>query len=310
MKQFRELLTRILQEGEPRYWRNGHQGIGVFDHQMKFDLRTAFPMLTLKHVPWKPVIGELCGFLSGATSAKDFRDLGCNVWNQNANEEPSWLANPHRHGEDDLGRIYSAQWCDYSDLRVITAPEIYQDAWARYGSKGFEHVAELSDGRLLIRRGINQIQELVEGLRNDPHGRRHVVSAWNPAEMDQMALPPCHMFFQCYASSDGQWLDLKMYQRSADVFLGIPFNIASYAALTHILARLTGRQARNLTMDLGDAHLYSNQIEPSYTVLTREDKRLPVLTMDEFDGFSALTPDSFKLVGYDPHPAIKVGMAV
>lgn len=277
MQQFKDLVARILNDGEPRQWRNGHTGLGCFDHQMKFDLRLAFPMVTLKRTPWSPIIGELIGFLRGYTSAADFRNLGCNVWNQNANEEPSWLANPYRKGTDDLGRIYSAQWRDVRDSTYTQ---------------------------------IDQIANLIDGLINDPHGRRHVVSAWNVAELHQMALPPCHMFFQCYASADGRWLDLKMYQRSADVFLGVPFNIASYAALLHILAGLVGRRPRHLTMDFGDVHLYTNTIAHSRELLTRECLPLPTLKVGTLYDVDQITPENFELCGYQSHGALRAEMAV
>ena len=282
MQQYRELISDILLRGEERKWRNGHTGISIFDARMEFDLREGFPLEGLKKVPFKTgVVGELIGFIRGYTNAADFRALGCNVWNQNANEEPSWLNNPARKGHDDLGRIYGAQW---RDIRV-------QDG-----------------GSYAV---VDQLWQLLAGLRSDPHGRRHVVSAWNPAELHLMALPPCHMFFQCYVSNDGH-LDLKMYQRSADAFLGIPFNIASYATLMHILAHFCNLVPRRLIMDLGDAHLYTNQIDLAHEMLKRSCPELPDLELntDGWESLMHIQPDDFALNGYRPHAAMNCEMAV
>jgi thymidylate synthase len=282
MQQYREMVSYILQDGEARQWRNGHTGISVFDYRMEFDLRKGFPLLGLKFVPFMgQCLGELLGFLRGYTSAADFRKLGCTIWDLNANNEPAWLDNPARRGHDDLGRIYGAQW---RDIRV--------EDGGSYAVK-------------------DQMWELLNGLRNDPHGRRHVVSAWNPGELHLMALPPCHMFFQCYVSNDGH-LDLKMYQRSADTFLGVPFNIASYAALMIVIGKLTGLTPRRLIMDFGDAHLYSDHLEKATIMMSRPSLRLPELEADigPSQSLESIEPDQFNLVGYESHPAIKASMAV
>jgi thymidylate synthase len=282
MQQYREMTSFILMNGEARQWRNGHTGISVFDYRMEFDLRAGFPLVSLKHVPFMgQCLGELLGFLRGYTSAADFRKLGCTIWDLNANNEPNWLANPARNGHDDLGRIYGAQW---RDIRV--------ESGGSYAVK-------------------DQMWELINGLRNDPHGRRHVVSAWNPAELHLMALPPCHMFFQCYVSNDGH-LDLKMYQRSADTFLGVPFNVASYATLMIILGKLTGLTPRRLIMDFGDAHLYTDHLEKATIMISRPALPMPILEcgIDPDQPVETIEPDQFNLVGYESHPAIKASMAV
>jgi thymidylate synthase len=327
MQQIKDLVSRILLEGEPRQWRNGHTGLSIFSHQMEFDLRDGFPACTTKALPLKSVFAELVGFLRGVTNAEDFRNLGTKIWDQNANEEQAWLANPQRKGTDDLGRIYGAQWRDWRDVRIIHSDELYKAgpqgwsaAWSAYGEKGFRHeFHEELGGQMCISRNVDQIAELINGLENDPHGRRHIVSAWNPAELDTMALPPCHMMFQCFVggkqSEDDRprYLDLKMYQRSADAFLGVPFNVASYAALTHLLAHLTGLKARRLIIDLADAHLYTNQIEPAREWLTRIPGPLPTLSLDTLDPqyvVDAVEVEHFVVTGYDPLPSIKVGMAV
>jgi thymidylate synthase len=280
---------------------------------MEFDLRKGFPLLGLKFVPFMgPVLGELLGFLRGYTSAADFRALGCRVWDQNANEEPSWLNNPARNGHDDLGRIYGAQWRNTEEHRLVYSSTLYDPDKAKYFyDKGYYHIGEIPGNQLLIHRNIDQITELLNGLRNDPHGRRHVVSAWNPAELHLMALPPCHMFFQCYVSNDGH-LDLKMYQRSADTFLGVPFNIASYAALMVIIGKLTGLTPRRLVMDFGDAHLYTDHLEKATIMISRPSLHLPELeaSIDPDQPLESIEPDQFNLVGYTSHPAIKASMAV
>jgi len=317
MRQYRQLVRQVLDEGEERQWRNGHTGLGVFDARAVFHMDQGFPLLGLKSVPFMnekggPVLGELLGFLRGYDNAAQFRALGCPVWDQNANEEPAWLANHARKGDDDLGRIYGVQWRRMKDLRLIPASHLYRQggAWEQYGSKGFRH--EISEGTVMaISREVDQIDELIHGLKTDPHGRRHVVTAWNPTELDQMALPPCHMFFQCYVSNDGG-LDLKMYQRSADLFLGVPFNIASYGALLIILAQVCGYYPRRLIMDFGDLHLYSNTIELAKTCISRPDKPLPSLGFAYQEGqpLETIEPGQFQLVGYDPHPAMRARMAV
>lgn len=314
MRQYRDMVSKILFDGERRQWRNGHTGVGLFDYRMEFDVRHGFPLVTVKSVPYmKQCLTELIGFLRGYTNAADFRALGCTIWDQNANEEPSWLANPARKGEDDLGRIYGAQWRDAQEYRLIYASQLYDPDKAKYyHDKGYYHIGEVPGNQLLVHRNVDQLAELVNGLVNDPHGRRHVVNAWNPVELHLMALPPCHMFFQCYVGNDG-YLDLKMYQRSADTFLGVPFNIASYATLLHILAGVTGLTARRLIMDFGDVHLYSDHLSLAEEMLKRPYvNEVPELVVDVGEGqpLELIEPGQFKLLGYNPHPAIKASMAV
>lgn len=317
MRQYRDMVSKILFEGEKREWRNNHTGIGIFDYRMEFDMRHGFPLVTAKSVPFMnekggPVLGELLGFLRGYDNAAQFRALGCPVWDLNANNEPAWLNNPARKGTDDLGRIYGVQWRSTEEHRLIYASTLYDPDKAKYyHDKGYYHIGELPGNQLLVHRTVDQLGELVDGLVNDPHGRRHVVSAWNPGELHLMALPPCHMFFQCYVSNKGH-LDLKMYQRSADTFLGVPFNIASYATLLHILGAVTGLIPRRLIMDFGDAHLYSDHIELAEQMLTRSYRGMPELIVEVEKGqpLESIDPGHFTLVGYDPHPAIKASMAV
>lgn len=279
MKIYQEMLSYVLACGERRINRTGIDTLGVFGAVFEHDCRTGFPLLTTKRVPFKAVIAELCGFLEGATSAARFRELGTKIWDQNANENKAWLANPNRKGEDDLGRIYGAQWRSW---------------FADGGSSIF---------------AIDQIQNLIDGLINDPQSRRHIVTAWNPGEVGKMALPPCHILFQCNVTNDNH-LDLMMYQRSADLFLGVPFNIASYAALLHFLAHCAQLRPGKLHIVFGDLHIYENHIEQCSLQVSREPRILPELTIAPRFALHNICPEAFQLHGYDPHDAIKADMAV
>lgn len=248
--QYLDLLRDVMETGKPRPAARASVAThGIFGDQLTDYIGNSFPLLVTKRVPFKSVRGELQGFLCGATSAEQFRAVGTSIWNANANETPAWLANPHRKGKDDLGRIYSAQYVDWR------TPE--------GGS-------------------VNQVANLLKGLKENPYDRAHIVTAWNPGEMDRMALRPCHMFYQCYVEDiedGGRVLNLKMYQRSADIFLGVPFNMASYALLLHLIANLLGYTPGWLTMDLGDVHLYDNHREAATTLLARTPRGMPAPTL-------------------------------
>lgn len=281
MKSYTDLVARILSEGEWSTNRTSERTLTIFGAHMEFDLREGFPMVTEKAVPFKSVIGELCGFVRGCTDVRDFQELGTHIWDANA-EAPYWVNNYHRKYAGHLGRIYGAQWREW--------------------------MAE-QDGRTYT--VLDQLQDLIDGLRHDPFSRRHIVTAWNPAELNKMALPPCHIMFQCHVSVDGH-LDLQMYQRSADAFLGVPFNIASYAALLTYLGSMTGLTPRRLFMTLGNTHLYESQIELAREMVLRDARPLPTLKVELPDGrgLDDIHPDMFTLTGYDPHPPMPVAMVV
>lgn len=285
MKQYTDLLRLVINEGEWKTNRTAQKTLSYFGHQFRFDLRQGFPLLTLKQVPFQSVIAELCGFIRGVRNAKDFVSLGTSIWNANA-EAQYWLENPYNRHNGDLGRIYGVQWRQWMAN---------------------------NDGRTYS--VIDQFQNLLDGLTSDPFGRRHIVTAWNPAELNQMALPPCHLLFQCNVSNDG-YLDLHMYQRSADLFLGVPFNIASYAALTHYISDLVGLKPRSLIISMSDIHLYENQMDAAYLLLEREVGlgALPAPTLrierDNESSIDSVVPSMFVLNGYQHHPAIKVPMVV
>lgn len=284
MRNYHDLLRQILDEGQWEENRTGTCAKTLPGAMLKFDLREGFPAITTKKLAWKQVVGELIGFLRGVNNAKDFRDLGCTVWDQNANENQQWLANPNRQGEDDLGLIYGVQWREW-------------------------------DGHL------DQVAIALDKVRNNPQDRRIIVSAWNPGELDQMALPPCHLLFQLLPRSDGT-LHMTMYQRSCDMFLGIPFNIASYALLLELFALWTGRQAATMSMFLADVHIYENHIEQVQEQLTRKEYPAPRLWLEHKAPpthfvdlpinvlVDSLDPTKIHLLDYQHHPALKAPMAV
>ncbi|MEE9272666.1 MAG: thymidylate synthase [Robiginitomaculum sp.] len=264
MKQYLELLSRVMDEGVNRSDRTGTGTRGVFGHQMRFDLSHGFPMLTTKKLHLKSIVHELIWFLAGDTNVKYLQENGVRIWDAWADED----------GE--LGPVYGKQW----------------RRW------------ETADGRM-----IDQISNLVEAIKTNPYSRRHIVSAWNPAEVDDMALPPCHCLFQFHVA-EGK-LSCHLYQRSADIFLGVPFNIASYALLTHMMADACGLKLGDFVHSFGDAHIYSNHFEQVKLQLSREPRALPKLTLTK--GVKSLFDYKFsdiKNTDYNPHPHIKGKVAV
>ena len=264
MKQYLDLLQRVLDEGVRKSDRTGTGTISVFGHQMRFNLQDGFPCLTTKKLHLKSIIHELLWFLAGDTNIKYLNDNGVSIWDEWADEN------------GDLGHVYGYQW----------------RSW------------KTPDGQT-----IDQISNLVKSLKENPDSRRHIVSAWNVADIDNMALPPCHALFQFYVA-DGK-LSCQLYQRSADLFLGVPFNIASYALLTMMLAQVCGYQYGELIHTFGDAHIYLNHLEQVHTQLERTPRPLPKMKInpDVKDIFSFKYED-FELVDYNPYPHIKAEVSV
>ena len=264
MQQYLNLLNRILAEGTQKGDRTGTGTLSIFGHQMRFDLRDGFPLLTTKKLHLKSIIYELLWFLRGDTNVHYLQEHGVRIWNEWADE----------NGE--LGPVYGHQWRSWPDYKGGT---------------------------------IDQIKNVVDMIKHNPDSRRMLVTAWNPAEVEDMALPPCHCLFQFYVA-EGR-LSLQLYQRSADSFLGVPFNIASYALLLQMIAQVTGLEAGEFIHTTGDTHLYLNHLEQAKLQLTREPRPLPKMKInpDVKDIFDFKYED-FELIGYDPLPHIPGVVAV
>jgi len=264
MKQYLELVEKILEEGVERSDRTGTGRKSIFGYQMHFDLEEGFPLVTTKKVHLKSIIHELIWFLAGSTNIKYLKENGVSIWDEWADEN------------GDLGPVYGAQWRSWPD-----------------GNNGT----------------IDQIENLINGINNNPDSRRHIVSAWNPALVDEMALPPCHSLFQFYVAN-GE-LSCQLYQRSADIFLGVPFNIASYALLTHMIAQVCNLKAGKFVHTLGDAHLYINHLEQAKLQLSREVMGLPELKLSSnVNNIFDFKFEDIEIVNYESHPAISAPIAV
>lgn len=264
MKQYLDLLQRIVNEGTRKEDRTGTGTLSVFGHQMRFNLQEGFPLLTTKKLHLKSIIHELLWFLKGDTNVKYLQENGVRIWNEWADE----------NGE--LGPVYGHQW----------------RSWPNYNGGH-----------------IDQIQSIINALKTNPDSRRMIVSAWNVAEVDQMALPPCHCLFQFYVA-EGK-LSLQLYQRSADTFLGVPFNIASYALLTMMMAQVCGLQPGDFIHTTGDTHLYLNHLEQAKEQLERTPRALPKMVINpNVTSIFDFKYDDFTLEGYDPLPHIKAEVSV
>lgn len=315
MQQYHDMLQTILDQGALRPNRTGVDTLFVPGMTLKFDMDDGFPAITTKKLAFKAAKGELFGFFRGYQSAAQFRELGCKVWDGNANETPSWLNNAARKGEDDLGRIYGAQYTDWRDWRSVNS-QAQADALEKIGYTLIAHDPQRSTW--VYRRGINQLENALRDIMTNPTSRRIIVTAWRPDELDQMALPPCHMDYQFLVDPENGWLHLCFFQRSFDTALA--FNVTIGALFLHIMARLSGLKPKSLTQFIGDAHIYANHIEGVKEMLTRSHFAQPTLnlgsiatlqSLDEINGvFERLDPNEISLEGYQSHPAIKLPMAV
>jgi thymidylate synthase len=279
-----DLLQHVLTKGEVRSQeRTGTGTRSVFNATLNFDLSDGFPLLTTKRVPFNSVLSELLWFLEGSTDERRLAEIHfgdsrenltdkTTIWTANANQQGVALGYTNTDTVKELGPVYGKQWRDFN--------------------------------------GVDQIQVLIDGLKNNPQSRRHILSAWNVGELDSMALPPCHMFAQFYVSNDKK-LSCTLYQRSADMFLGVPFNIASYALLTHMLAQVTGLDVGTFNHLIGDAHIYSNHEDAIDIQLHRDPVAFPTLTMNtDITDINYFSMEDFEVLDYNHRGTIKAPMAV
>jgi thymidylate synthase len=299
MKQYHDLLEDILKNGEVKDDRTGVGTISVFGRHLRFDLNTGFPAITTKKLAWKACVGELLWFIEGSNDERRLAEIThgskegtVTIWTPNA-LAPYWKDKAKFEG--DLGRVYGVQWRH----------------WKKNTERWDFGKAHLGGQRLAVdQTEVDQLINLIEGIKKDPNGRRHILSAWNVAEMDEMALPPCHVMSQYYVNKDKK-LSCHMYQRSVDVFLGLPFNIASYALLTHLIAQVCDLRVGELIISMGDTHIYNDHIEQVKEQLTRDILAAPALVLNpKIKDITKFTMQDINLLNYTSHGPLKANMAV
>jgi len=282
--QYLDAIRKIMEKGVAMDDRTGVGTISTFGEQMRFDLRKGFPLLTTKRVFWRGVLEELLWFVRGDTNGKHLSEKGIKIWDGNGSKEFLEKRGLGHREEGDLGPVYGFQWRHFG---------------AKYVDMHTDYTGQ----------GVDQLVECIDKIKNDPTDRRIIITAWNPADLQEMALPPCHMFCQFYVAN-GE-LSCLMYQRSCDMGLGVPFNIASYALLTYMVAQVCGLKPGDFVHTLGNAHIYKNHVEPLKTQLERTPRPFPILKVNpdvkDIDGFKA---EDFELIGYSPHGKIAMEMAV
>ena len=290
MQQYLDLCKHILENGETRKDRTGTGTISTFGYQMRFNLQDGFPLLTTKKVFYRGIFEELLWFLSGSTNIKPLVDKKVGIWNE-------WPYKDYTNSKDYKGETLE------EFVEKIRNNQEFAD---KYGNLGPVYGKQWRDFG-----GVDQIKELVENIKKDPFSRRHMVVAYNPAEVKDMALPPCHSLFQFYVSADGKKLSCQLYQRSGDVFLGVPFNIASYSLLLAMVAQVCDLEPYEFIHTFGDAHIYLNHVDQIHEQLSRTPRKLPklVLNPDVKDIFDFKYED-IKIEDYDPYPAIKGAVSV
>jgi thymidylate synthase len=281
MNAYLDLLRHVRQTGEVRKDRTGVGTLGIFGAQLRFDLAQGFPLVTTKKVHTKSIIQELLWFLAGRTDNAWLTERGVSIWNEWATAEQ---CAKFGRGEGELGPVYGHQWRNFGATKK---------ADGTYNSDG-----------------VDQIKLLIEQLKKNPASRRHLITGWNPLEADKVALPPCHTLYQFHVSTDNR-LSCQLYQRSADLFLGVPFNIASYSLLTHMIAQVTGLKPGHFVHTFGDAHIYSNHLEQVDLQCSRETRPLPRLILNpEIKDLFDFKYEDITIEGYDPHPGIKAPVAI
>lgn len=302
MQQYHDALTYILNHGREKQDRTGVGTVSIFGHQMRFDLQKGFPAVTTKKLAWKSVVSELLWFLEGSSDERRLAEIlhgtrswdNHTIWTANAQAD-SWKSNAKFNG--DLGRIYGVQWRHWKTVTTVSSGSFkdnFGSTFSRSNGVKFEE--------------IDQIKNLISGIKKDPHSRRHILSAWNVSDLGEMALPPCHVISQ-FDVADGK-LSCQLYQRSCDMFLGVPFNIASYSLLTHIIARECHLDVGEFVWVGGDCHIYKSHMTQVKQQLDRTPQPLPTLVINQEKTMENYSLSDFKLDNYAPMPAIPAAMAV
>ncbi|GGA26965.1 thymidylate synthase [Psychrobacillus lasiicapitis] len=314
MEQYLTLCKHIMENGTEKGDRTGTGTKSVFGYQMRFDLAAGFPLLTTKKTAFRLVVSELLWFIKGDTNVKTLIEANNHIWDEWAFEK--WVESDSYTGPDmtNFG-VRAAKDPDFKaivdeQMKIFCTKIVEDEQFAeKFGDLGPVYGRQWRSWPAKNGETIDQLQTVIEQIKVNPDSRRHIITAWNPAEVEEMALPPCHAFMQFYVANGK--LSCQLYQRSADVFLGVPFNIASYALLTHLIAKECGLEVGEFVHTLGDAHLYANHMEQVETQLARTPRSLPRLSLsDEKESIYDYEIEDIKIEGYDPHPRIKAPIAV
>jgi thymidylate synthase len=333
--QYLALVRKVLAEGSMQGNRTSKRAISMHGAYLRFDVSKGYPALTTKKLAFKSVVGELVAFLRGKTSAADFRALGSKVWDQNANENEDWLANPWRNGEDHMGEVYGAMWRRWPAFRLLNLGQEADDApvsqrqrakLSHALERGYQIVDDFHDDKgdlqLVLFKEIDQLRGCLDTMMTNPTDRRMLFTGWNPALLDSIALPACHHTYNWSVNVEKKELSLAVTMRSTDVGLGLPFNAASSAALMELFGRLTGLAPKWLSVSMADAHIYENQVEMLEEQLRRIPMKAPRLVLsDRIPAFAltgkyepawldAVHPSDFSLDGYEHHAPLAAAMAV
>lgn len=311
--QYQDLVRKVLNEGTKKEDRTGVGTLSLFGHQMRFNLQEGFPLLTSKRVPFGLIKSELLWFLRGDTNIRYLLENNNHIWDEWAFK--NYVESDAYEGPDmtDFGRralVDETFKVQYDEEMTIFQNEILtnDDFSERFGHLGDVYGKQWRAWQLRNGDTLDQIEIVIDQIKTNPDSRRHIVSAWNPEDVPSMALPPCHTLFQFYVA-DGK-LSCQLYQRSGDIFLGIPFNIASYALLTHLIARETGLEVGDFVHTIGDAHIYSNHLEQAKLLLERDVRPLPQLVIQSEAKLDQIESNEIKVENYNPHPSIKAPIAV
>ena len=330
MKQYLNLVQDIFDNGSWQDNRTGIRTLSMPGAMMKFDLQEGFPAVTTKKLAFKSAVGELVGFLRAYRSAADFCALGCKVWDQNANENAQWLANPYRLQDNDLGSVYGVQWRQWPAYKVIDLSQPQSAAQVADAlSRGYQQIGTVEDvgedgktTNALLYKAIDQLRQCLDTIMTDPGNRRILFHGWNWARLEEMALPPCHLLYQFLVNPSKREISMCLYIRSNDVGLGTPFTLTEGAALLHLVGRLTGYTPRWFTYFIGDAHIYENHVDMLQEQLRREPFPAPKLVLSdripdyavtgkyEPEWLEKVEPSDFWLEGYEHHAPLTAPMAV